>query len=315
MRDRKALSLLFSNLPVKIICLTAAVILLLFHRINTMTERFISVPLKVSVPSGYAIAAAYPRSVRVTLRGEEESIFPILEEDIEASVSLEGHKAAGVFRAQVKVAKKGTALGVEPLEVKVEPPEVVFTLERKIEKTVSLIPDIKGSPAYGYELVQYSLAPQTVTVRGPQGAVQGIRGLSTEEIDLTGRTGSFTQRVKVNLPSSLIGLAGDSSVDFRGTVQEALVSRQWDGVEIVCVDLPAGLRLKEPLPAGSVKVQGPQLAVDGLKPEQVRLIVDCSAVRRPGLWTVRPKPETPENITVAEFTPKELTVEFLSPGR
>jgi hypothetical protein len=315
MRLKKAASRVVSDLPVKIICLTAAVILLLFHRMNTLTERFISVPLRVSVPSGFAIAASYPKSVRVTLRGEEESIFPILEEDLEASVSLEGHKSAGVFRAQVKVAKKGTALGVEPLEVKVEPQEIVFTLERKAEKTVSLIPDIKGSPAYGYELIQYSLSPQTVSIRGPQTVIQGIRALSTEEIDLTGRAGSFVQKVKVNLPNTLISLAGESSVEFRGTLQEALVSRQWDHVEIVCVDLPPGFRLKEALPTGSVKVQGSQLAVEGLKPEQVRLILDCSAVRRAGLQTMRPNPEVPDNITVSDFSPKELGVEFVVPGR
>jgi len=315
MRLKKAASRLVSDLPVKIICLTAAVILLLFHRINMLTERFISVPLHVSVPSGYAIAASYPKSVRVTLRGEEESIFPILEEDIEASVSLEGHKSAGVFRSQVKVAKKGTAVGVEPLEVKVEPQEIVFTLERKVEKTVSLIPDIKGSPAYGFELVQYSLSPQTVAVRGPQSVIQGIRALSTEEIDLTGRAGNFTQKVKVNLPNPLISLAGEPSVEFRGSVQEALVSRQWDGVEIVCIDLPSGFRLKESLPSGSVKVQGSQLSVEGLKPEQVRLILDCSTVRRQGTQTLHPKPEVPDNITVSDFSPRELSVEFVVPGR
>jgi hypothetical protein len=315
MRHKKAAAHLFSDLPVKIICLTIAVILLLFHRLNTLTERFISVPLKVSVPSGYAIAASYPKSVRVTLRGEEESIFPILEEDIEAGASLDGFKSAGTFRTQVKVAKKGTALGVEPLEIKVEPQEIVFTLERKIEKTVSLIPDIKGSPAYGYELVQYSVTPQAVSVRGPQSVIQGIRSLSTEEIDLTGRTGGFTQKVKVNLPSSLISLAGEPSVEFRGTVQEALVSRQWSDVEILCVDLPAGARPREPLPTGSVKVRGTQLAVEALKPEQVRLLLDCSGVRRAGTLTLRPKPEVPESITVEDFSPRELGVEFVFPGR
>jgi hypothetical protein len=98
-------------------------------------------------------------------------------------------------------------------------------------------------------------------------------------------------------------------------VQEALVSRQWDGVEMVCVDLPAGFRLKDPLPSGSMKVQGPQLAVEGLKPEQVRLLLDCSAVRRPGVFTMRPKPEVPEDVTVEDFSPRELAVEFLFPGR
>ena len=60
----------------KVICLTAAVILFLFHRVNTMTERFFSVPLEVSTPPGLAIASAYPKTVRITLRGSEDAIYP-----------------------------------------------------------------------------------------------------------------------------------------------------------------------------------------------------------------------------------------------
>ena len=94
---------LMSDLPVKVICLTAAVILFLFHRVNTMTERFFSVPLEVSVPPGLAIASAYPKTVRITLRGTEESISPILEEDIEATADLQAHKSPGVFRSPVRI--------------------------------------------------------------------------------------------------------------------------------------------------------------------------------------------------------------------
>lgn len=50
MSGRGLLRGLLSDLPVKVICLTAAVILFLFHRVNTMTERFFSVPLSVSTP-------------------------------------------------------------------------------------------------------------------------------------------------------------------------------------------------------------------------------------------------------------------------
>ena len=75
------------------ICLTAAIILLLFNRITSLSDRFVSVPLNVSTPAGFALASAFPRTVRITLRGEEASIIPILEEDLEASVSLDGRRA------------------------------------------------------------------------------------------------------------------------------------------------------------------------------------------------------------------------------
>ena len=101
MTARRLRRMLLADLPVKVICLTAAVILLLFHRVTTLSERFFSVPLQVSTPAGLAVASSYPKTVRITLRGAGDAIFPILEEDVEAAVSLEARRSAGVYRAEV----------------------------------------------------------------------------------------------------------------------------------------------------------------------------------------------------------------------
>ena len=246
MRGRRLARVLLADLPVKVICLTAAVILLLFHRVTTLTERFFSVPLAVSTPSGLAVASAYPKTVRITLRGAEESIFPILEEDVEANVNLDAHRSAGVYRAEVKVSRKGTAQNIEPLEINVEPQEINFTLEPLTERRVSVVPDLRGSPAYGYELVQSVVSPSNVVIRGAKSRVQGVTALPTEEIDLTGRTSSFASKVKLILPNALVRIAGDASADFRATIQESMVMHQLDSVQVVPMDLSAHLALKAP---------------------------------------------------------------------
>ena len=66
MRERKFIRVLLTDLPVKVICLAAAVILLLFHRVTALTERFFSVPLEVNTPSGLAVASTYPKTVRIS---------------------------------------------------------------------------------------------------------------------------------------------------------------------------------------------------------------------------------------------------------
>ncbi len=313
--SRRFARVLFSHMPVKIICVTAAVILFLFHRMNTLTERFFSVPLQVDVPAGLAVASAYPKSVRITLRGAEESIYPILEEDIEAGVSLEGRRASGIFRAPVRVARRGTALGVEPLEIKVEPQEIAFTLEPLAERRLTVAPDLRGSPPYGYELLQYGTSPQSVEVRGARSRVQAISALSTEQIDLTGRTGPFGMRVRVSLPDPLLRVAGDPTVEFKAVIQEVILSKRYDSVEIVTLDLSPHLAVKTSLPAGSIQVQGPQLTVEGFKPDQIRLLLDCSGIHRAGAFLMRPKPETPSTVTVLDYAPKEISVEFSLSGR
>ena len=315
MRSRRIFRILLADMPVKVICLTAAVILLLFHRINTLSERFFSVPLQVSVPAGLAVASSYPRSVRITLRGAEESIYPILEEDVEAAVSLDDRQSPGVFRAQVKVARKGTAQNVEPLEIKVEPQEIAFTLEPLAERRVGVVPDIRGAPAYGYELVQTAVTPAAVTIRGARSGVQGVASLPTEEIDLTGRTASFTAKVKLILPSTLVRVAGEASADFKATIQEALATRTFDSVEVAGLDLSPHFLLKAPPGPGSVQVRGAQLLVDGVRPDQVRLLLDFSIVKKAGRYTLHPRPETPEGVSVLDWSPREVAVEFVPSGK
>jgi hypothetical protein len=315
MRGRRLARVLLADLPVKVICLTAAVILLLFHRVTTLTERFFSVPLDVTTPSGLAVASAYPKTVRITLRGAEESIFPILEEDVEANVNLDAHRSAGVYRAEVKVTRKGTAQNIEPLEITVEPQQVNFTLEPLIERRVSVVPDLRGSPAYGYELVQSVVSPANVVIRGARSRVQGVTGLPTEEIDLTGRTSSFASKVKLLLPNALVRIAGETSADFRATIQESMVMRQVDGVQVVPLDLSAHLALKAVPSSGNVKVQGAQLVVDGVRGDQVRLLLDCSGVRRPGQYTLHVRPETLPNATILDWMPRELPVDIVASGK
>ncbi len=302
------------DLPAKLICVTAAVILFFFHRVNTLTERFFSVPLQVDVPAGLALASQYPRSVRITLRGAEGAIYPILEEDIEAGVSLKGHKNPGIFRAPVRVIKKGTAFGVDPLEVRVEPQEIAFTLEPLMERRVNVVADLRGSPAYGFELGQYSVSPQSIVIRGAKSFIQAVNALSTEEVDLSGRTASFALRVKVAMPNGLVKAVGDPSVDFKAVIQETVLVKKYESVGIEGLNLSPHLRLKIPVPSGSIQMQGAQLAIEGVKPDQVRLLVDCSAIRRPGRYLLHPRPETPSNIVVLDYAPKELEVELVSSG-
>jgi len=306
---------LLSDLPVKVICLTAAVILFLFHRVNTMTERFFSVPLEVSTPPGLAISSAYPKTVRITLRGTEDAIYPILEEDIQADANLESHKSAGVFRVPVRITRRGTAASVEPLEIKVEPTEMTFTLEPLAERKVTVEPDLRGAPSYGYQVVQSSVAPESVLVRGARTRVQALSTLSTEEIDLSGHSASFSQRVKVLSPNPLVRIVGDAAVDFHAIIQESVISRAFDGVPMAAAGIPAHLALRSTLPLGAVTLQGMQLALDSVQADQVRLILDFSAVHRAGEYTLHPRPEAPAGFTILDWSPREVTVDMASSGR
>jgi len=315
MDARRLTRIALADLPVKVICLAAAVILLLFHRVTTLSERFFSVPLEVSTAPGLAVASAFPETVRITLRGAGDTIFPILEDDVGAAVNLDGHKTPGVYRAEVRVDRKGTAQGVEPLEIRVEPTSVTFTLEPLVEKRVPIAPDLRGTPAYGYELIQSSISPPNLVIRGASSRVQPVDSLGTEEIDLTGRTSSFAARVKVLVPNPLVKLSGDAAADFHATIQESTVQHLFDSVAIIPFDLSPHLALKAPLGAGRLKVQGTQLGVDALHSEDLKLLVELGNTRRAGTYTLPTRPDAAPGMMILDWDPKEVTVVVTASGR
>ncbi len=315
MRAHSLPGTLLKDLPVKVICLAAAVILLLFHRVTTLSERFFSVPLDVVTPAGLAVASSFPKTVRITMRGAGDAIFPILEEDVDASVSLDSHHTPGVYRAEVKVERKGSAQGVEPLDIRVDPQSITFTLEPLTEKHVALSPDLKGTPAYGYEMIQSGVTPQNVIIRGAKSRVQSVTSLSTEEIDLTGRSDSFATKVKILLPSTLLKIAGEAAADFRATIQEAVVQRTFDSVVVAPFDLSPHLALKTVLAPGSVKMQGTQLSVDAVRPEHLHLLLDLGGVKRAGTFTLQTRPDAAPGVTVLDWSPRDATVDIVASGK
>jgi hypothetical protein len=305
---------LFSDMPTKIICLTAAVILFFFHRINTLKEEFFEVPLQSEIPAGLAVSSQYQKNVQITLRGTEDAIRQIKEADIEAGVDLSGIKNPGNYRMTVRVTRKGKSLIIEPLEVTVEPQEIAFVLEPLIERRVKLVADLRGSPAYGYDMTGYELTPQTVVIRGAKTLVQAANSLFTEVIDLTGRTGPFTLKSKVVIPNSLIRIVGDPAVDFKADIKETVMAKRFEQVELTAINLLPAFAFKSPPAAGRIQVQGPQLVVEALKADQVRLLVDCTFIHKAGNYTLRPMPESPSDVLVLDFEPKEIAAEIVPAG-
>ena len=311
MKSKRFLDAFLDHWPAKVLSLVAAAVLFFFYRASTLEERFFSVPLRLEVPVGLAVSKAYPRSVRVTLRGRGESVFAILEEDINVSADLSRFSAEGDLRVPLRVTRKGSAVGVGPLDVRVEPAELRLALEKEAVRSVRILPRIKGQPEHGYELAQYSISPVSVEVTGPRSAVQPLESVGTEEVDVTGVREDFSVAVPLLRENALVRYPREASVLFRGIVRPARIIQGFEEVDLISVDLPQELRIAEPLPKGSISLQGDQLALEAIPPGQLRLIADCGEVRRAGVYRLTLKPDVPAGFVVLKYEPRELTVTFV----
>lgn len=296
------------NWPVKVLSVALAVLLFLFYRISTLEERFFSVPLEIRVDDDFIPASTYPRNARVTVRGERDSVFNILEDDIQVFADFTSHKREGIFKAPVEYHKQGSALSVDYLEISVEPVELRLELEEKLAKEVNVVPNIVGYPARGFELVQFFLAPEQVEIVGPRSRVENLRSVVTEPIDLTNLRQSLTMQAEIDSPDALIRFPEGRMVEFRGIIQETKLIRSFDGIDLILIDLGPGYTIASDLPKGSVKVQGSQVFLEDTEPQDFSLLIDCSVVASPGVYRLPVQVESPREVLILQYEPQEITI-------
>ena len=84
-----------------------------------------------------------------------------------------------------------------------EPAELRLELEEKVEKVLTIVPDIVGYPARGFELGQFFLSPESMRIIGPRSSLENLRTLVTEPIELNNLQQSITLQVDIDSPDPL----------------------------------------------------------------------------------------------------------------
>jgi len=215
----KLISKITEKWPVKVLSLAAALIISVFYRLNNLETRFFTVPLIIESSETLIPANSFANAVRVSLRGEGEGIQPIMEEDIEAYIDLGRYSSEGSYRVPVLIRKKGSALGVDTLEISVVPIEIPLVLEQKVMRNVSVFPVLQGTVAEGYELSYQGLIPASVVAEGPRSVFDSHIEFNTETINLDRRYDDFSIMVNIINNNPLISIHGNRMLEFRGTIR------------------------------------------------------------------------------------------------
>jgi len=135
LNSRKLIAKITDKWPAKVLSVAAALILFVFHRMGTLETRYFSTPLQVETGVDLVPSGTYNQVVRVNMRGDATSIYSILDSDIEAYIDLKKYTKEGRYQVPVHIRKKGSALGVEPLEISVDPLQITLWLERSTEES------------------------------------------------------------------------------------------------------------------------------------------------------------------------------------
>lgn len=218
MINQKLLLKITEKWPVKVLSVAAALIISIFFRMTTLETRFFSAPLRIVTNENLVAVNSITSSVRISLRGESDGIQPILEDDIEVSIDLGKYTIEGTYRVPVLILKKGSALGVSPLEISALPIEITVVLEQKVKKSVPIFPVFFGTLAQGYEMTSHQIIPEVVVAEGPRSVIDELYEFNTEIIDLDRRYENFSVRINIINNNPLVIIHGDRMIEYRGTI-------------------------------------------------------------------------------------------------
>ena len=314
MDGRKLLARIVENWPAKVLCLALAIILFIFNRMSNLEDRFFSVPLNVERTGPLTPSSSYPRTIRVSLRGEANSIYPILEDDIQVYIDMNKFDVPGIYTVPVQWRKKGTALGVEPLQITVDPIEITISLDNKISKFVPVTANLQGQVESGYTMTSYSLNPAQVIVDGPAELMWGISEVFTEAIDLDGRRSDFSTTVNILNRDPLMTIRGNGTTEFHGIIRQIIPVRNITNIPIVITGLMEGFAGELETKAGSIHLEGDnQSMLDTFEPPPDFLKVDCTGINAPGTYVLRVIAGAAGNMNLT-VEPEEVTIRISEAG-
>jgi len=190
-----------TNIWLKLLSLLMAIALWFFVILSGRTEVTLDVPVKfINTPDKYEIVD-YPKSISLTIEGQEQLLKYLKPNDISIVLDISGARSGRSFYT---ISKENIKLSNSFLVTGIDPETVSLTIERQLKKTVTVKPHIVGAPDKGYKISAIKVEPGTVLLEGPESTVSKIDVVRTEPIDISGIKSNLVYKANLNLTDPLI---------------------------------------------------------------------------------------------------------------
>lgn len=217
-----------------------------------------------------AVAAAIDPAV-ITVTGAASTVDTIDHLEAVIPVSELTDKTTTISADVLPV----TEYGQEVEHVKLAASKVDVTVGLVETATAALKVETEGTPADGYE-VEKVTCPETVKVKGPHSALEGLTEITAAPVDVTGLSEDTTVTLDLNLPDgvelvepktveAVVQIAGVSSMSFTYSTSEITVD-----------DVPEGMAATTDEQTITVTVNAEKAVLDALKKKDIQLHVSAA---------------------------------------
>lgn len=279
-------------------------------RFDELRERTVPVRVAVTgtVPFGYTYAAPRATPESVTVSGPAGVVGQVDNALVEVSLERVTVSVSAPYSV-----KPVDSQGREVRGLRVTPATVVVDIpvsQQIAYKEVGVRPVVTGRPAPGYYLEPLQVQPASATVVGEPSALASVNFVDTEPVDVGGASTTLVRQVPLVVPPGL-------SLLQRGPVTVTvpitpLSTTQTFRLQPQLVGLAPNLLLASELPLVDLTVSGPAPAIQGLRPGDLRVVLDGAGLG-PGRHELTPQPQVPAGLTVDAVAPETVVVVLRPP--
>jgi YbbR domain-containing protein len=308
---------LFRNTGLKLISVLLAGLLWLFVENEKTGLKSVEVALEyTNTPATLMLMPDSRETVTAVIRGPEALLPRLREGSLTATVDLRA-ETEGEIRWLLTTEDVVVPYWAEV--ERVEPQQVLFTLDRKASKIIPVLPKVIGSVATGYVFKDYVVNPSRVTIAGPESIIEGVREIWTDPLSIEGMTESFQQSVAVRADRPGIILESAEEHIVQVVIVPEMVERYFENVPLVAKNLQHMMELGQD--SVDVWLGGPRLLLDKIKAERLAAVLDMSGLtpRVEGYElepTIRFMPPLAEKEQIdVSFSPSAVRVRLLDKTR
>ena len=296
------------NWSIKTLALAAAVLLFFYNQIISLEQETYSVPLEVQIADELSLASEVPNSVRVTVRGSDESLRAISGGNLAARVDATRYAEPGQYTITVDAVVRTNEIDAQAVDLQVQPAAVTLELDRTARRTVEVNPAVQGFPSLGFELTRSFVSPRRVEIEGPERYILSRSSIGTEPVDLTARTEPFATEVALRPPNDFIRVRGGDSVEFHGVVEEVIAETWFSGVDVSVINVPDRLNVATSPGTGSMQVRGTLLVLESLDSSDLLFEADAAELSEAGEHELGLTPVVPDGVEVLDYQPRSRSV-------
>jgi len=180
----------------KIICLFLSIILWTIVNSTKVGEVKFTIPVELkNLPDNLAVLEGLNKNTTVTLTGRKDLLKSVNIKNINAVVNLENPEVGFTRKYPVGVLKNGIP---DSIELSLSSNELVLTVEKKIQKRVRIVPNIKQPAKNQYAVGNVRVDPPYILISGPESQLKDMDSIRTNLIVLGDAVGRIEKEISID---------------------------------------------------------------------------------------------------------------------